>query len=64
MTTECGALALVNIHGKLEFLRTVAFLEIVFPFMGVNLPFFYYSRPQKQVSKGIFGNPAFTDLNL
>lgn len=29
-----------NIHGKLEFLRTVAFLDTVFSFMGVDLPFF------------------------
>lgn len=29
-----------NIHGKLEFLRTVAVLEIVFSFMRVDLPFF------------------------
>lgn len=29
-----------NIDGKLEFLRAKAFLEIVFSFMGVDLPFF------------------------
>lgn len=56
MRTEHGALALVtNIHGKLEFLRTVAFLEIVFSFMGVDLPFFTAADLKSNSVMGLLG---------